>query len=410
MQNANPEVRPRREVAQTFIGWTFARAIFHRGWWLVTSLYLVVEARLSPLELVLIGTAQQLTAITFEVPTGVMADTVSRKWSVVVAHLLMGTGMLMTGLVVDFWALVAAQMLWGLSWTFSSGADVAWLTDELNRREKVDRVLTASARFEQLGAACGLILFGALAWGTSLVTAIVAAGSAMLVLGAFVAVGFTERNFTPTHKRRLARPESVLRRGVGLVRSDRGILLVFAATALVNGANEVAGRLDVKQLVALGFPEAPHPIVWLTVLGLVTMVLAAVALRIVEARIDGVDIAPRVYAAACAVGVLGLLVLALAPSVTMALAGILLVRSFTWPLTRTVGVIWVNRRTTSEVRATVQSLLAQAEYAGEIALGLSLAVVAQVAGLPCAFIGASALLAIAAVLVFRSRAPVSGLS
>ena len=45
----------------------------------------------------------------------------------------MGAGMLVTGLVTDFPALVATQMLWGLAWTFSSGADVAWLTDELER-------------------------------------------------------------------------------------------------------------------------------------------------------------------------------------------------------------------------------------------------------------------------------------
>ena len=408
MQNSNPEVRPSRDVANTYIGWTFTRAIFHRGWWLVVSLYLVVDARLSPLELVLIGTAQQLTSIIFEIPTGVMADTVSRKWSIVGAHFLMGAGMLLTGLVTDLWTLMAAQMMWGLSWTFSSGADVAWLTDELNQPERVAGVLTASARFEKLGAACGLVVFGVLAMVTELSTAIVTAGSAMLALGLFVAFRFPERNFEPTRKRRLSRSWSILRRGIALVRGDRQILLVFTATVLVNGASAVGGRLEVKQLVELGFPEAPHPIVWLTLLGLVALVLAALALRIVEARIDGVGVARRVYAAVCTVGALGLIVLALAPSVTMALAGVLFARSIAWPLTRTVGVVWVNRRTTSEVRATVQSLLAQAEYAGGIVLGLSLGVVAQVAGLPFGFVGASALLVLTAALVFRSRGDSEG--
>ena len=41
----------------------------------------------------------------------------------------MGTGMLITGLVTDFVPLMLAQMLWGLGWTFSSGADVAWIFD-----------------------------------------------------------------------------------------------------------------------------------------------------------------------------------------------------------------------------------------------------------------------------------------
>jgi len=278
------------------------------------------------------------------------------------------------------------------------------LTDELDAPERVDRVLTASSRFDQLGAASGLVLFGGLAWATALSTAIVTAGAAMLALGVFVAYRFTERNFEPRRGPRFSQSRSILQQGIALARGDRVILLVFAATFLVNGAAEVAGRLEIKRLVELGFPAAPHPIVWLTGLGVVSLVFAAIALRIVEARIGGAGVAPRVYAGACAVGALGLLVLALAPDVTIALAGLLLVKSITWPLTRTVGVIWVNGRTPSEVRATVQSFLAQAESAGEIALGLSLAVVAQGAGLPLAFAGASALLLFTTALLLRSGA------
>ena len=39
---------PTRDVAQLFVRWTCVRAVFHRGYWLVTSLYLVVEADLKP--------------------------------------------------------------------------------------------------------------------------------------------------------------------------------------------------------------------------------------------------------------------------------------------------------------------------------------------------------------------------
>ena len=152
---------PDRDVAATFLRWTFLRATFHRGYWLVTSLYLVVEADLSAFQLVFLGTAQGLTALLAEVPTGVMADTISRKRSVVIAHLVMGAGMLATGLVTAFPALVVTQMLWGLGWTFSSGADVAWLTDELDQTDRIAGVLTAGARWEQLGAASGLVGFGA---------------------------------------------------------------------------------------------------------------------------------------------------------------------------------------------------------------------------------------------------------
>jgi MFS family permease len=391
------------DVGAAFVRWTCLRAVLHRGYWLVTSLYLVVEAELSPFQLVFIGTAQGITALVFEIPTGVVADTVSRKWSIVVAHVLMGAGMLVTGLVTAFPALVLTQMLWGLAWTFSSGADVAWLTDELGQPERVAGVLTASARFEQIGAAAGMIGFGALAWATDLATAIVLSGAAMWALGALVAARFGERRFAPTRTARWRESVSILRRGVGLARADREIRLVLAATILTNGAAEGFGRLYAKRLVELGFPGEVDPIVWLTGLGLVALLLGAVALRSVEARIEGAGVARRFYAAACFAGALGLVVLAAAPDVATGMAGVLVVEGIAWRVTRTVGVVWVNRRTTSDVRATVQSFLGQAEYLGEITLGIGLGILAQATSIPTAMLGSCALVAGAGVLVARSR-------
>lgn len=393
-----------RDVTSTFLRWILLRAVFHRGWWGVTSLYLVVDAGLSPVQLVFLGTAQGLTALLTEVPTGVLADTLSRKWSVVVAHVVMGAGMLATGLVTAFPALVVTQMVWGLAWTFSTGADVAWLTDELDQPERVAGVLTAGARQEQVGAAIGLLGFGALAWATDLSTSMVTAGIAMWGLGLFVAARFTEHNFTPTRQHRWRESLSIFRRGLALARRDPQILLVFVATILINGAAEAFGRLFPKRLIELGLPHPPDPIVWLTALGLVTLGAAAVALRVVEARIDGVGVARRVYAAACLIGALGLLVLALAPDYATGMAGVVLVAGIAWALARTVSVIWVNRRTTRDVRATVQSFLAQAEYLGEIVLGIGLGILAEATTIAIAMAGACALVAGTAVLVIRSHA------
>ena len=62
-------------------------------WWAVTSVYLVVDAHLPASELVLIGVGQSIAALVLEVPAGMLADTVSRKWSLVISHVLIGTAM-----------------------------------------------------------------------------------------------------------------------------------------------------------------------------------------------------------------------------------------------------------------------------------------------------------------------------
>jgi len=392
-----------RDVATTFIWWSSIHAVFHRGWWLVTSLYLVVDAELSAAQLLVYGAVLALTTVVAEIPTGVIADTVSRKWSLVLAHLAMGVGMTMTGFVTAFPLILVTQVFWALGWTFLSGADIAWVTDELNQPARISRVLLARARWSQLGAAIGLVSFGLLAWLASLAAAIVVAGLATLVLGVVVAAVFPERNFTRATGGHLRESVSILRRGISLARRDHEILTVFAAWLLVNAASEVSFLVP-KQLVALGLPEDPAPIVWLTALGLVTLAAGAIALRFVEARIDGVGVTRRIYIAACGIGAAGLLVVAHAPEDLTAMSGVILAQGVAWPVARSVSQIWVNQRATSDVRATVQSMLAQMESFGEIAAGVGLAILAQSAGLSVVFSAAAALAALAALVLLRSRA------
>jgi hypothetical protein len=223
------------DIVVTFLHWTWMRALLHRGYWLVTSLYLVLDAGLSPFQLVLIGVAQAIVSLTFEVPTGVVADTISRKWSLVISHILLGLSMVATGLVTAFAALVATQILWGIAWTFASGADIAWITDELEYSAPTAEVLTAQARWQQIGAASGMIGFGIFAWATERSTAMVVAGVAMALLGLYVVAQFTEQHFTPTRTQRWRQATTILQRGVALARHDREILVVFIATFLVRG-------------------------------------------------------------------------------------------------------------------------------------------------------------------------------
>jgi predicted MFS family arabinose efflux permease len=222
----------------------------------------------------------------------------------------------------------------------------------------------------------------------------------MALLGFFVAARFTEDNFMPMHGQRWVRSLSIFRRGLTLARRDHEILLVFAATMLINGASEAAWLFP-KQLIRLRFPS--DPVLWYTALGILSFALGAVALHIVQARIDGVGVARRTYALTCFIGVLGLIVLAYAPDALIGSLGVLLVSGIAFNVTRAVSVIWVNRRTTSDVRATMHSFLSQAESIGEIFGGFALAVVARAAGISGALITSGALILCTGTMVARSR-------
>jgi len=368
----------RSDLITAYLRWAFLRAALARGWWLVTALYLVVVANLSPSQLVLIGVFQGLTVVITEVPAGVLADAVSRRLALVVAHLVMGAGMAMTGFVGTFPLLVLSQCLWGLGWAMASGADVAWITDELDRVDVIDRVLTAQGRYDLIGASVGIIVFGALGWAAGLSVAIVAAGLTMIGLGLATVARWPESHRGPgVASRPWTAHGAVLRRSVSVARADRVILVLLASTFLVNGGAEGFGRLFERRLLALGLPTAPDPIVWFAALALLGAALGAATLVLVEARIAGTGVARRLYVAFCLIGAAGLVAFAHPPNTASAVACALLVKGIVFPTVRVAGTVLVNRRAPSEARATVHSLLSQAENVGEIVCGIVLAVIAS---------------------------------
>ena len=374
--------------------------MLHRGWWLVTSVYLVVDAQLAAAQLVLIGVAQAFVGLVFEVPAGVVADTLSRKWSLVVSHALMGVAMLATGLVSDFLPLLATQMLWGLSWTFASGADVAWISDELDDPALVPAVLLRAERAQLTGTVAGLATIGALAWLTGRAPAMVLTGAAMVVLGVGVLIGFPERHFVAATARRWSAAGSILAGGVRLVRGSRLLIAVFTATLLVNGVTGAFGRLYPRQLVAVA-PQL-DPVLWLAGLGALMALAGAATLRFAQPRIGRPGTVRHGYLTACAAATAGIIGLVVARGpIGGSLA--VLVAAGALPLTRSFGTIWVNSQTAGPVRATVLSLLAQADYAGTILCGLAVAVIADLSGMVMALTMCAALLVFAVITVQRPR-------
>ena len=103
---------------------------------LIVTVNLVWQAQaagLNPLELVLVGTVLETTALVAEVPTGILADAYSRRLSIVIGVLLMGAGFGIEGLFPRFDAILLAQVVWGLGATFLSGATQAWISDEIGQ-------------------------------------------------------------------------------------------------------------------------------------------------------------------------------------------------------------------------------------------------------------------------------------
>jgi DHA3 family tetracycline resistance protein-like MFS transporter len=141
--------------------------------WVVISIYLVRDLDLSPLELVLMGTAMEAAVFVFEVPTGVVADTYGRKLSLVIGFLGMGTTWLLVAVVSQAWLIIALWALWGIAYTFTSGAYEAWITDV---RATVNSI---SGQADAIGQAAGGPVLGLV--GNRFGTGAALAGGALLL-------------------------------------------------------------------------------------------------------------------------------------------------------------------------------------------------------------------------------------
>lgn len=106
--------------------------------WGVNTLFLL-GAGLTIFQVMLVNTAFTVGQIVFEVPTGVVADTIGRKTSFLLASatLLVSTLWYVGAARYQWgvWSFASASVLLGLGFTFQTGAVDAWLVDALDHTD-----------------------------------------------------------------------------------------------------------------------------------------------------------------------------------------------------------------------------------------------------------------------------------
>jgi DHA3 family tetracycline resistance protein-like MFS transporter len=379
--------------------------------WVVMAVYLVQQLHLSPLQLVLMGTAMEGAVFLFEVPTGVVADTYSRRLSLVMGYLGMGACWLAVGLVSAPWLIIGLWALWGLSYTFTSGAEQAWITDEVGY-ENVGTVFLRGARWGQAGAVVGLLAQVAL--GTQSLRAGVILGGVFTLAAGLVCIalmpetGFRRR---PREERASALVEmrTTAAAGARYARAAAVILLLIGVELFVGASSEAFDRLkEAHFLRDVGLPAVGDldPVVWFGIFWLAGMVLNIAAIGTLIKRVDrgGRQVVARFLLAFTVLQLVAMLVFAVTGSTWLAIAallGVFFARNMAGPLFDT----WLNEQITeSSVRATVISLTGQSNAIGQAAGGPVLGAVGNIWGIRAALAGGAAAIAPAIALFARAIA------
>jgi DHA3 family tetracycline resistance protein-like MFS transporter len=381
----------------------------HMPTWVVMAVYLVNELHLSPLQLVLMGTAMEAAVFVFEVPTGVVADTYSRRLSLVIGYLGMGLAWLAVGLVSAPWLIVVLWALWGFAYTFTSGAEEAWIADEVGA-DKVGPIFLRAARWGQAGAVVGLLL--QVAVGTQSLRAGVILGGVFTILcglGCILFMPETGFRRRPRAERASALVElrTTALAGARFAWAAPVIVLLAGVEVFMGASSEAFDRLkEAHFLRDVGLPAVGSldPVVWFGIFWLVGMLLniAAIGSLIKSVERGSRQTVAYFLFAFTAIELVAMLFFALTGSTWLAigaLLGVFFCRNMQGPLYDT----WLNEQITeSSVRATVISLTGQANAVGQAGGGPVLGAIGNVWGIRATLaVGAAA---IAPALALYARA------
>lgn len=371
----------------------------------VNMVYQVTQVGLNPLQLILVGTALELTIFLFEIPTGVVADVYSRRLSVIIGYALLAVGILIEGSIPVFEALLFSAVVAGLGYTFMSGATSAWLVDEIGQKRAADAFLRAS-QVSQIMAFVGICLSVTLA-SIGLQLAIISGGFLMIGLVLVMILLMPEDGFERVSK---SERESwtdlfaTLREGIKMVRGRQTLIAILLIAVIYGAFTEGYDRLWTAHILAeftLPSLGALDEIVWFAIIRLVSMPITLIATEIVRRRVDMsnsrtiAQILSVVYTSMIA----SVLLFALGGQFWLMLIGLWItnsLRSVSYPLVEA----WINGNTESKVRATVLSMAGQSDAFGQIAGGPAVGVIGTIGSIRMA-LSASAIMLMPIILVFR---------
>ena len=339
----------------------------------VFAVYFVHTVRMNPLQLVLVGTALEVTAFIFEVPTGVLADRYSRRLSVIIGQFLLGAGFMLEGAVPAFVAILGAQVITGIGYTFISGALDAWIVDEIGV-EHIGPVYARGQQANNVGALVGIFTGTGLAL-LQLNLPILLGGALMMALAVTLVIVMPEHGFKPAtnQERTWQSMGRILRDGTRVVRGNSLLMTLMAAAVVFGAFSEGIDRLwEAHLLTDIGLPAlgALQPVAWFGVINVAGLLLNMLAAEFVRRRVDMSGKADTGRILFVVQGMMGLSVIAfgLAGNYVVAIIAkwiISLLRTASGPIYGT----WLNQHIRSEVRATVLSMNGQADALGQVAGG-----------------------------------------
>jgi len=372
----------------------------------VSMVFMVTVAGLDPLQMVLVGTVLELSGFLFEVPTGIVADVYSRRLSMIIGYLMVGFGFALLAFFPRFDIILVSQVIWGVGFTFLSGASQAWISDEIGV-ERANKSFILASQIGQVGMLLGIALCMGLAV-IDLGLPIIVGSLGLAALGLFCIFFMDEKNYQPVEENERSswhQVKTTFTEGLQLVWSRPVLMTIFAIAFFEGMFSEGYDRLQAPFLIeSFEFPLVAgiDSVLWWGVMSAGATVGAFFALAGIRQYVDTSNYRQVVVILSIASAILVAAVLAFAFSGDFYFAlvcyfGIAILRTIKGPLT----TVWLNKNLESSTRATIFSMQAQADGLGQVGGGPLLGAIGKYVSLKAALIVATIAL-VPAILLYRS--------
>ena len=386
----------------------FSASAFFSMMFVVTSLYEATVAGLTPVQLILVGTALELSAFVFEVPTGIVADVYSRRLSIIIGYILMGMGFLVEGFFPAFLPILLAQVIWGLGYTFTSGATQAWITDEIGE-ESANKLFL---RGTQVGLFASLLGMGAsmLVGANNVALPLRTGALGVVLIGITLLVIMPETGFHPTPREDRNTWQHMwhtFKQGAQTVRSRPRLMNIVFIGLFYGLYSEGFDRLWVKHLLdnfELPVLFGNNQVAFFAALRVAGAILTILAVRFVEKRVDSTSSLAIGRAVLLVTGTISVALIGFALSPVLLLSLILyLVVSVLRNVHIPLQTGWVNQKLNSQVRATVHSMFGQVDAIGQVLGGPIVAGIASVSSAVASLVTSGLLLTPALFFIDRAN-------
>ncbi|HEU0297627.1 MAG TPA: MFS transporter [Anaerolineales bacterium] len=374
----------------------------------VTSLYEATVAGLTPVQLILVGTTLEISAFLFEVPTGVVADVYSRRLSIIIGYVLMGLGFLVEGFFPFFVTILLAQVIWGLGYTFTSGATQAWITDEIGE----DPANKLFLRARQLGLFASLIGMGlaSLVGANQVALPIQVGAVGVLLISITLAIIMPETGFHPTPREDRNTWQHMwhtFNHGLEAVRAKPRLMSIVGVGLFYGIYSEGFDRLWVKHLLdtfELPILFGNNQIAFFAALRVAGTVFTILAVRFVGKRVDTSSPIAIGRAMLMVTGLISASLIGFALSTLFFLSlGLYLSINVLRNVAEPLQTAWVNQKLDSKVRATIHSMFGQVDAIGQVVGGPIVAVIAALSTAVASLVASGLLLTPAMFFVGRAN-------